>query len=273
MNVTIAAGLFAWLLSKIGPHPLTDYLSVVYWKGGDAAVEDILFQPNAFDRIIVWGAPGSVSAVQERALFTKTVTFNPRYGVSIIGKEEGGERSEERGTKWQEIAVKAGLDVMIYAQNACNASFVQYVEGSWEEAVAYGQALQAVLADWDQLAPPLVPPSVRGQLRRLRRGKYSTAEWLLNTKEGDYTSGVVVMDSEFDLLDHPLNRFVVVRPVASLDETLPYLHAGVSTMGVYPESARLAWRDTFAATGVTNILPLGQSERLFAGMPHDGKLL
>jgi hypothetical protein len=318
MNVTIAGGLFSLLMATATPnHPLVRHLSVVYWKGGDAEVEDILFQPNSFDRIVVWGAPGSVSAVQSRALFTKTVTFNPRYGVSIIGKREAERRMQDaesgngslttentendeigRGgshltresgiepvtrpplgshiysdTELHQIAVKAGLDVMIYGQNACNASFVQYVEGDIADASLYGEMLAEVLAEWDRIAPPYVPPSVRGQIRRLRRSKHSGAEWFINTVDGEYTSAVVVVEGEFELLDHPLNRLVVVRPVATIGEVMAYLHAGVSTIGVYPETARLAWRDRLAATGVTNILPLGQCERLVVGMPHDGMVV
>ncbi len=287
MNVTIAGGLFSWLMATAAPdHPLVRHLSVVYWKGGDAEVEDILFQPNAFDRIIVWGAPGSVGAVQSRALFTKTVTFNPRYGVSIIGTQDAGRINDflttenTKGTKndedereWHSIAVKAGLDVMIYGQNACNASFVQYVEGDTETATRYAEVLVEVLAEWDRMARPYVPPQVRGQIRRLRRGKHSGAEWFINTEDGEYTSAVVVVEGEFELLDHPLNRLVVVRPIATIDEVMAYLHAGVSTIGMYPEATRMAWRDRLAATGVTNILPLGQCERLVVGMPHDGMVV
>src|SRR5262249_31161350 len=52
-------------------HPITRHLSLVYWPGGDRAVEDILLAPMAFDRIVVWGAPDAVKSVQERAGFTR----------------------------------------------------------------------------------------------------------------------------------------------------------------------------------------------------------
>ena len=104
----------------------------------------------------------------------------------------------------------------------------------------------------------------------MKRGKYANASWHVNEREGEFTSGVVVMEGGFDILDHPMCRLVTVRRVDNLGDTLRYLHQGVSTVGVYPESRRLALRDAILARGVSNVFPLGQCERKFAGMPHDG---
>jgi len=127
-----------------------------------------------------------------------------------------------------------------------------------------------VLARWDELAPQHVPPAARGQLRRMRRGRYAGASWLVNEGPGGFSSGVLVLPDGFDILDHPLCRLVVVRPVASLEAALAYLTPAVSTAGVYPEDRRLALRDRIAARGVSSVLPLGACERAYAGMPHDG---
>ena len=81
---------------------------------------------------------------------------------------------------------------------------------------------------------------------------------------------MVVIPEEFDILDHPMCRLVVVRPVPHLEDALQYLHAGVSMAGVYPEERRAALRDAIAARGVSSIYPLGQCERVFPGFPQDG---
>jgi hypothetical protein len=78
------------------------------------------------------------------------------------------------------------------------------------------------------------------------------------------------MPGEFDILDHPASRLVIVRRVDNLGEALQYLHAGVSTVGVFPEERRRSLRDYLLARGVSGVFPLGQCERMFAGMPHDG---
>jgi hypothetical protein len=263
----LPGALFALAAATAAPdHPLTQHLSIVYWQGGDESVEAWLFMPNAFDRILVWGAPEAVTSVQARALFTKVISFNPRYGVSMIGRE-----AFEDGLAG--VAFQGAVDTMIYNQHACTASLVHYVEGSEDQAEEYAGHLRLALAQWDELAPQFLAPSTVGQLERMRRGRYVRAGWHVNRREDRFASGVVVMPDEFDILDHPLSRLVVVRPVPMLDDALQYLHQGVSAVGVYPEAQRLRLRDAIAGRGVSSILPLGHCEQAFAGTPHDGMLV
>lgn len=269
LEVTLPGALMALAAVAAAPeHPLTQHLSVVYWRGGDESVETALFAPGAFDRIVVWGAPEAVASVQARALFTKVICFNPRYGLSLIGREALADEARLR-----QVAAAAATDVMIYGQQACTASLVQYVEGTPAQAEAYARCLAEALSRWDELAPPFVPPAIRGQLKRMQRGKFSLGQWHTNQREGAYSSGVVVMPGEVDLLEHPMSRLVVVRPVSDLREALADLNASVSTVGIYPEARRLALRDEAAARGVSNVLPLGQCERVFPGAAQDGMLV
>lgn len=247
-------------------HPLTQNLSIVYWQGGDESIESILFAPGAFDRVVIWGAPEAITSVRSRGLFTKIVSFNPRYGVSLIGREAFPNNMEE-------AAFGAAMDTMIYSQKACTASLVHYVEGTEEQTRAYAKHLIAILSQWDVIAPPFVRPATRGHLKRMKRGRYSRAEWLTNTRDGDCTSTVIIMPEEFDIFDHPMCRLVVVRPVDDLRDALKYLHQGISTVGVYPESRRIELRDSIAARGVSSVLPLGQCERVLPGGPHDGMMV
>ncbi len=239
---------------------------MVYWQGSDESVESTFFMPGAFDRIVVWGAPEAVASVQSRAVFTKTVCFNPRYGISLIG-------NEAFSGDLHQVAFAAAEDAMNYNQKACTASQVQYVEGTEEQVKRYAGRLMEILSRWDELAPQFVLPSSRGQLKRMKRGKYSRAAWLTNTKAEEFSSGVVVMPGEFDILDHPMCRLVVIRRVERLRDALRYLHQGVATAGVYPEERRIELRDSIAARGVSSVLPLGECERVFPGAPHDGMMV
>jgi hypothetical protein len=63
---------------------------------------------------------------------------------------------------------------------------------------------------------------------------------------------------------------VIVRRVNDLREVIETLNEGVASIGVYPEARRRELCGQAFARGVSNVLPLGQGERLFAGMPHDG---
>jgi hypothetical protein len=265
----LSGALFAMAVQRAAPeHPLTRNLSVVYWRGGDEGIETALFAPGAFDRVVVWGAPGAVQAVQTRALFTRVVSFNPRYGASLIANA-----AFASADTLETAATLAARDSLIYNQEACNAAHVHYIEGDESQARRYAAAVQSALAHWDATAPQAVPASIHGQLRRLRRGRFANAEWWINQRDGVYSSGVLLAFDEFDMLDHPLARLVVVRPVASLAEAVARLHPGVSTVGVYPEETRQALRTAIGVRGVSNILPLGGCERFYAGMPHDGMIV
>ena len=266
-GATITGALFALAAVTAAPeHPITQSLSMVYWQGGDKAIEDILFQPDAFDRIVVWGNPETVISVQSRALFTRIICLNPRYGISLIGKEAFPDNTEE-------TALKASLDVMAHDQKACTSALVNYVESTEEQAYEYAGILCKMLNKWDQEMPNFVSPSAIGQLKRMRRGRYADARWYINNRGDDFSSGVVVIPGEFDILDHPISRLVIVKPVTSLEDALKNINQSVSTVGVYPEKRRLELRDKILARGVSNVLPLGQCQRTFAGMPHDGMLV
>ena len=92
----------------------------------------LLFRPGAFDRIVVWGDPTTVASVQSRAAFTRTIYFNPRFGVSLIGKEAFTGNLAE-------VVSKAAADSVIYNQQSCASSLVHYVEGSSEQVDEYAR--------------------------------------------------------------------------------------------------------------------------------------
>ncbi|MBN1370067.1 MAG: hypothetical protein JW954_07535 [Dehalococcoidaceae bacterium] len=247
-------------------HPITRNLSMVYWQGGDEEIEGEFFRPGAFDRIVVWGSPRAVASVQSRVPFTRTICLNPRYGISLIG-------GQARPGNLEEAAARASLDVMIYNQKACTASLVHYFEGTRQQACEYARILSETLKKWDEAIPNFVPPEASGRVKRMRRGRYAGANWYANNAGGGFSSGVVVVPGEFDILDHPMCRMVVVKPVARLEDALGDINQFVSTAGVYPEGRRIELLEKIASRGVSSVLPLGQCERVYPGMPHDGMLV
>ena len=254
-----------------GAAALAGGLSLVYWKGGDGCVEERLFEPTVFDRVVVWGAPDAVERIGALAgaAAIRTLTFNPRYGVSLVGREAF---ADARGVGGPAAAARrAAADTVIWNQRACIASLVHYVESDEAGALRYAEALRDALAAADAVAPAAPAPAAAGWIQRLRRGALAGARWLPVGGAGrDLRAAVVVVPGPFDLEQHPLSRLVVVRRVDRLEEAVALCHRGVSTAGVYPEARRLALRDALAARGVSNVLPLGGCERAWAGMPHDG---
>ena len=84
------------------------------------------------------------------------------------------------------------------------------------------------------------------------------------------TSVVVYLPTGIDLDYHPAGRCVLVRRVDALADALTTLNPRVAAVGVSPETARTALQDQIVGRGVDNVLPLGDAERAYPGMPHDG---
>ncbi|PJZ70470.1 hypothetical protein CH373_05200 [Leptospira perolatii] len=249
-------------------HPITKSLSIVYWPGGDKTVEDRFFAPNSFDRIVVWGAPDSVLSVKSRALFTKVLTFNPRYAVSFVGKDslEGTTTGELNS-----IVVKLLGDALIANQKACIASQIIYTDGSDAQVERLAKGLHEALKEFDRNSPNYLKQGMAGDIKRLKR--VINGDWKENYKSGKFQSAVVVMEDEFKISQHPMCRLFVIRKLKNPKDILTYLHHGVSTVSISPESLLPELRDSIAARGVSNVVPLGQSGRAYAGMSHDGMMV
>jgi hypothetical protein len=259
VGAVVAAGMRA-----VDPHhPITRHTSLLYWPGGDREIEDVLLAPGAFDRVVVWGSAETVRSVRQRAPLTKTVALNPRYGVSLIGREAFAAELDE-------VAARATVDTLVWEQQACTASLVHYVEADESGALAYARAVARTLARWDERRRRPLPRAAQGRLRLLRRGEWVGGTWFQNTTGGEIGSAVVYMPGAVDLSLHPMSRLVVVRRVDRLEDVVPLLSAAVAATGVFPDRAVARLRDPLAAAGVSNIFPLGECERAYPGMPHDG---
>jgi hypothetical protein len=261
----VAGAAFAVALWAAGPdHPLSRFSTVAYWRGGDETVEPALFRRGAFERIVVWGSRESVDAVASQAAGTKTLVFNPRYGMSLIGREALD------ADRLNDTVRRAAQDTMIWNQQACIASLVHYVEGGDEAVETYCDALRAELALWDVAHGAAPDRAMVGRIRTARRGELADGRWMPNGPPVAPTSAVVRMDRGFDLSSHPMARVVVVRPVADISETLALMHAGVSSVGVWPIERLDGLRDGICGRGVTSAIPLGEADTNFLGAPHDG---
>lgn len=261
----LATTLLAVAMHAVDPeHPITRHTSLVCWPGGDRRVEDVLLGSGRIDRLIAWASATTLESLRARARGMRSIHLEPRSGASLIGRAA---LAGDLGT----VAVRAAADSLVENQYACTASLTHYVEASPDDALDYCEALRAALARWDAVLPHAPARESVGALRRLRRGRLARERWFVNQRGGVPTSSVVLASGPFDVRAHPLGRCVVVRAVADLDDAVRDLDPGVSTVGVAPEAERTALRDMIAVRGVSNVVPLGEAERAFAGMPHDGR--
>ena len=55
-----AAAIGMTMIDLDPDHPITGHFSAVYWRGGDAAIENRIYDPRYLEKIIVWGSYDAV---------------------------------------------------------------------------------------------------------------------------------------------------------------------------------------------------------------------
>jgi len=245
-------------------HPLVRHTTLAYWRGGEDRVERVLLADGAFDRRLVWGSAAALQGVAGDGSATETLAMRPRYAISFIG-------GTDLAADLEGSARRAAADTVVADQQACMSSLVHVVVGTTDDADRYARALNDVMSRWDEVFPHRATNSSTGGIVSMRRGLLATAPWHANGEWPHVTSAVVRLDRPFDLASHPGGRLVVVRAVPELWSALPtVLTSDVSHVGVSQDLLSTELMDRFVSFGVDNVLPLGESERVYAGRPHDG---
>jgi len=63
-------------------HPITRHVSVAYWKGGDTAVEEHLYDPRRIEKIIAWGGfAGIKHLTQYLQPGLDLITLDPKHSA------------------------------------------------------------------------------------------------------------------------------------------------------------------------------------------------
>jgi hypothetical protein len=251
-------------LEEIAPdHPVTKSFSCVYWRGGDAAVEGVLFRAQFFDKLVAWGGDAAIrSALSYIAPGFELVSFDPKVSISIVGA--GGFESPDA---IEDSARRAAIDVALFNQSACASSRFVFVEAepgatldAWCSQLATELGVDRPMSDGHGVP---VPSDVREEVDLLRALDDTYGVW------GSYEDGVVIRsDDPVDF--HPEGKVVNVVPVDSLDDVLPHVNVATQTIGIYPTSLAAAMRDRLAARGMQRIVPLGEVLDAIPGLPHDG---
>ena len=245
-------------------HPVTRSFSAAYWRGGDADIERLIYQPQYFDKLVVWGGEGAVrNAINYIGPGFELISFDPKVSISMIGKEAIATAEGRADT-----AASAAADVMVFDQDACSASRYQYVEGEVEEIDQYCALLaQALGTDHPlgnaQIEPP--PAEIREEVEVLR-----TLDPMYRVFGSPDGRGMVIRSDE-PVHFHPDRKTVNVVQVQSLAEAVDFVTVATQTVGIYPPSRKQALRDALASAGAQRIVTLGKviSTDTFGGQPHD----
>lgn len=251
-------------MADIAPgHPVLRSMSAVYWRGGDAAVENVLYRSQYFDKLVAWGGGAAIeNAAKYAGPGFQLISFDPKVSMSIVGRE-----AFESPETLREVAELAAADATIFNQDACLAARHICVEGDLDQVDEFCALLHERLGV-DRPFTSEVGPKPGSDIREAVDGmRFLEPDYRI---WGDYDGrGLVVRSPE--MVDfHPTNKTVNVIPVARIGDAATYATVATQTVGVYPTHRKAEIRDSLATAGVQRVVNLGSAMTGSMGSPHDG---
>jgi hypothetical protein len=248
-------------MADIDPdHPIVRSMTAVYWRGGDDSVEQVLYRPQYFDKIVAWGGGDAINnVVKYIGPGFQLVSFDPKTSISMVGREALSPETVEHA------ADLASADVMILNQEACVSSRFIFVEGEQAEVDVFCKHLHRRIAE---------RAAESGDARPLDMGLREEIEALMMMDDEygvwgrtDGTGIVIRSDEPVDF--HPINKTANVVRVDSLDDAMKYINVATQTVGFFPFDRMADYRDRLASGGAQRIVRLGDAGPSTIGNPHD----
>ncbi len=254
-----AVALVRTMVEMAPDHPLTRHISVAYWKGGDDAVEEAIYDPRGIEKIIAWGGFDSVKHITKYLQpGIDLITQDPKMSGTIIGKEAFADDAT-----LQSVARRLALDVGAQNQEGCVSARVIYVEsGTDEDGVERANRLgELTFAALQNLPPHLSTPhkafdqALKSEIdaARLQDEEYR----VFGGKENE---GALIVSQE----DYPVDfsrdlacRVGNIVPIDSFETAVRSVNAYTQTIGIFPESLKEKLRDRLAFQGAQRLVSLG----------------
>jgi hypothetical protein len=236
-------------------------MSAVYWRGGDAAVEQVLYRPQYFDKIVAWGGGDAISnVVKYLGPGFQLVSFDPKTSISMVGAE-----AFASDATLDLAADLASADVMVLNQEACVASRFIYVEGGHEQVDRFCKTLHERIVARAAASGDARPLDLdlREQIETMMLMDDEYRVW------GKPDGRGCVIRSDEPVEFHPINKTANVVCVPSLDQAARYVNVATQTVGFYPFDRIGAYRDRLASGGAQRIVHLGEAGPSTIGNPHD----
>lgn len=250
------------IMADIDPHhPIVKSMSAAYWRGGDDAVERVLYRPQYFDKIVAWGGGDAINnVVKYLGPGFQLISFDPKTSISMVGKE-----AFASDQTLAEVADLAAMDVMTLNQEACVASRFQFVEGSQEQVDLFCAKLHECIAARAAASGDVRPLAMdlREQVEALMMMDDEYGVW----GKADGKGLVIRSDEPVDF--HPINKTANVVRVDSLDDAVKWINVATQTCGFYPFNRMADYRDRLASGGAQRVVHLGEAGPSTIGNPHD----
>jgi hypothetical protein len=252
-------------------HPITKHLSVAYWRGGDTAFEEKLYQPHNIEKIVAWGGLASVKHVTQYIQpGLELISLDPKRSVSLIGPEAF--ESEET---LSEAAVRLAADFGGLNQVGCVNARVVYVLSGTDVA---GLDRLTRLGKRAYEALPGLPSSFSTTPKTYDRDLKAHVD-ALRLDESWYTvfggegEGAVIVSRISEPVEFAAklaDRTVNLVPVDTLAEALAAFNAYTQTVGVYPETLKDELLDVIPLYGAQRLVSLGYATSGSTATPQDG---
>jgi acyl-CoA reductase LuxC len=271
-NDPLTAVAIARTLADVAPnHPITKHLAVGYWKGGDLAVEETLYQPQHIEKIVAWGGLASVKHVTRYIQpGLELIALDPKRSATIIGHEAFDDEATMR-----EVARRAAADIGVANQEGCaNARVIYVLSGTDADGLAQANRLGELIYQELMSLPAVIstPPRYpnRELLDHLEASRMT--EDFYRVIGGEQCEGAIVVSQ----LDEPVDyspmlsgRIANIVPVDSIDKAAAAVNAYTQTIGIYPESLKRRLRDTLPLFGAQRLTSLGYACNVAIAAPQD----
>lgn len=266
------AAWFARVLAEVEPR-LADTFAIVWWPGGDTALEQVLCRHA--DVLKVYGGDAAVAAWQRQLPVGKRLLA---HGYKLSAGLVSATALDTRQS--QLTARQAALDMMRWDQQGCYSPQIFYVErgariSPREFACHLAGELAALQHTFPRRALSLEESAAVAHWRQALGLAQLRGEPIELMGPADAPWGLAYIDTPQAPQAGALNRTASVVAVDSLDDAMPLLgkqRAFLQTVGLAasPEELfRLA--PLIAETGATRICALGAMTTPEPGWHHDGR--
>jgi len=263
--------LFAHSIYEVEPK-LASCLEIAEWPGGTEALEDALFAEA--ECVMATGSDETLAAIKRRLpAGVRFLGYGHRVSFGYITADVLG-RFEVKA-----MIAAAAHDVVAWNQLGCLSPHVFYVEHCGLSAEKFAELLAHELAAIEAVEPRgSLPPAEAAEIAS-KRAIYearaaATDETKLWQSEGS-TAWTVVYEADPHFRLSSLNRFIYVKPVASLADALrgaDIVRGKVSTvaLGATGDKAQQLALE-LARWGVTRVCRVGRMQNPPVTWRHDGR--
>ena len=271
-NDPLTAIAIARTLADVAPnHPITKHLAVGYWKGGDPAVEETLYQPHHIEKIVAWGGLESVKHVTRYIQpGLELIALDPKRSATIIGAEAFVDEATMHA-----VARRAAADIGVANQEGCaNARVIYVLTGTDADGLAkanqLGELIYRELVSLPAVVstPPLYPD--HELLDHLEASRMT--EDFYRVIGGEQREGAIIVSQFDEPVDYsPMlsGRVANIVPVDDIDKVTGAVNSYTQTIGIYPESLKRRLRDTLPLFGAQRLTSLGYACNVSIASPQD----